>query len=341
MARTLTRPFVVYGVGAIGGVIAAQLRLAGYDVTAVARGAHLNAIRTCGLTLVTQAGTDTVDLPAAASAGEVDWSTHPVVILAVKSHQTAAALDDLSAHAPSQTPVFAAQNGVANEVAALRRFANVYGVTVMLPAAHLDPGVVIQQSDPVAGILDLGRYPAGRDELAEQISAALRAARFDAQVRDDVMAWKYRKLIANLGNGVIAAYRPGPEADTLIARAREEAEHVLTAAGIPFVTAEQDAQRRGDLLQGRVHDDYFSSTWQSVARGHTQVETDWFNGEIVLQARLHGQNAPVNELIQRVTAEHARVGRPVRSLDAAAALKKLGPDPGAQFHREIPLTTSA
>ncbi len=79
------------------------------------------------------------------------------------------------------------------------------------------------------------------------------------------------------------------------------------------MTAEQDAQRRGDLLQGRVHDDYFSSTWQSVARGHSQVETDWFNGEIVLQARLHGRQAPVNELIQRVTAEHARVGRPVRS----------------------------
>ncbi|OMC03599.1 2-dehydropantoate 2-reductase [Mycobacterium sp. NS-7484] len=341
MARTLTRPFVVYGVGAIGGVIAGQLRLAGYDVTAVARGAHLNAIRTCGLTLVTQAGTDVVDLPAAADAGEVDWSTRPVVILAVKSHQTAAALDDLSAHAPADTPVFVAQNGIANEAAALRRFANVYGVTVMLPAAHLDPGVVIQQSHPVAGILDLGRYPTGRDALAEQICSALRVARFESQVRDDVMAWKYRKLIANLGNGVIAAYRPGPQADTLIARAREEAERVLAAAGISFVTAEQDAQRRGDLLQGRVHDDYFSSTWQSVARGHTQVETDWFNGEIVLQARLHGQSAPVNELIQRVTAEHARVGRPVRSLDAAAALKKLGPEPDGQFRHDIVVTTSA
>ncbi|OMC34533.1 2-dehydropantoate 2-reductase [Mycobacterium sp. GA-1841] len=341
MARIVTRPFVVYGVGAIGGVIAAQLRLAGYDVTAVARGAHLNTIRTCGLTLVTQSGTDTVDLPAAAGSGEVDWSTRPVVILAVKSHHTAAALEDLSAHAPTDTPVFVAQNGVANEAAALRRFANVYGVTVMLPAAHLDPGVVIQQSHPVAGILDLGRYPTGCDALAEQISTALRVARFESQVRDDIMAWKYRKLIANLGNGVIAAYRPGPEADTLIARAREEAEHVLTAAAIPFVTAEQDAQRRGDLLQGRVHDDYFSSTWQSVARGHTQVETDWFNGEIVLQARLHGQSAPVNELIQRVTAEHARVGRPVRSLDAAAALKKLRPEPDARFRRAVAVTTSA
>lgn len=334
---TTSRPLVVYGVGAIGGVIAAQLRLAGFDVTAVARGEHLDAIRSRGLTLVTQTGTDTVALPAAADAGEVDWSAGPVVILAVKSHQTAAALDDLSAYAPTETPVFIAQNGVANEAAALRRFANVYGVTVMLPAAHLEPGVVIQQSHPVAGILDVGRYPAGQDGLAGQIAATLSKSRFHSQVRDDIAAWKHRKLIANLGNGVIAAYRPGPDADELIARARAEAEHVLTAAGIAFVSAEHDALRRGDLLQGRVNDDYLSSTWQSVARGHTQVETDWFNGEIVLQARLHGLRAPVNELIQQVTAEHARVGRPVRSLDAAAALKKLGAAASPPRSQDVPV----
>lgn len=326
MATTLTRPVVVYGVGAIGGVIAARLRLAGFEVTAVARGAHLEAIRAGGLTLVTQAGADAVDLSVAAHAGQVDWSDDPVVILAVKSHQTAAALEDLSAHAPAATRVFVAQNGVANEAAVLRRFAHVYGITVMLPAAHLEPGVVVQQSYPVAGILDLGAYPRGHDQQADLVAATLRAAGFHSRVRDDVMAWKHRKLIANLGNGVAAVHCPGPQADELVARARNEAEQVLTAARIPFVTAEQDAQRRGDLLQGRVHDDYFSSTWQSVARGHSQVETDWFNGEIVLQARLHGRQAPVNELIQRVTAEHARVGRPVRSLDAAAALAKLGAD---------------
>ncbi|MEV0669912.1 2-dehydropantoate 2-reductase [Mycobacterium sp. NPDC050441] len=336
---TTSRPVVVYGVGAIGGVIAARLRRAGFDVTAVARGEHLDAIRSRGLTLVTQAGTDTVALPAARNAGEVDWSADPVVILAVKSHQTASALDDLSAHARPETPVFVTQNGVANEAAALRRFANVYGVTVMLPAAHLDPGVVIQQSHPVAGILDLGRYPTGHDEPAEHVAATFRDSGFHSLVRDDVMAWKHRKLIANLGNGVIAAYRPGPDADELIARARTEAEHVLTAAGIPFVTAEQDALRRGDLLQGRVNGDYLSSTWQSVARGHTQVETDWFNGEIVLQARLHGMRAPVNELIQRVTADHARVGRPVRSLDAAATLKKLGAATSPPRLHDIPVAS--
>lgn len=317
------RPVVVYGVGAIGGVIAARLRLAGVDVTAVARGEHLEAIRSRGLRLVTQQDSTVVDLPAARDAGEVSWDTAPVVLLAVKSHQTAAALDDLAAHAPAGTALFAVQNGVANEAAILRRFADVYGVIVAMPAAHLEPGVVIQQSHPVAGILDIGRYPRGRDALAEELSSILRVAQFSSEVRDDIMAWKHRKLIANLGNGVTAAFRPGPAADELTARARAEAEQILVRAGIPYVTAEQDRDRRGELLSGKLRDEFYGSTWQSITRGHTDVEIDWLNGEIVLQARLLGLRAPVNEYLQRVTAEHARDGVPPRSLDAAQALAQL------------------
>lgn len=323
MTSPSARPIVVYGAGAVGGVIAARLRLAGYYVGVVARGEHLRVIRTEGLTLLTQQSADTVRLPASSDARDINWRARPIVVLAVKSHQTAAALADLTAHAPADTPVFVAQNGVANEAAVLRRFADVYAVNVMLSAAHLDPGVVVQQTYPVAGILDVGRYPGGHDDLAERVSATLRVAHFHSEVRDGIMAWKHRKLIANLANGVTATYRPGPDADELVARARAEAEEVLTAAGIAFVSAQADARRRGDVLRGRVRDDYYGSTWQSVARGHTDVETDWFNGEIVLQARLHGGRAPVNELIQRVTADHARRGQAPRTLDAAAALAQL------------------
>lgn len=314
---------VVYGTGAIGGVIAARLRLAGVAVTAVARGDHLRAIQDHGLNLVGREGSDLVALPAVASAAEVDWSGVPVTVLAVKSHQTAAALDDLAAHAPPETPIFVAQNGVANEAAVLRRFANVYGVAVVLSAAHLEPGVVVQQRHPVAGILDLGRYPSGSDEVAHRLAATLRGAGLLSEVRDDIMAWKYRKLIVNLGNGVTAAFRPGPEADELAVRARVEAERILTLAAIPVVTAEEDRRRRSALVDNRAREDYFGSTWQSVARGHSEVETDWFNGEIVLQARLLGEQAPVNELLQRVTAEHARRGLPPRTLDAGDALVSL------------------
>lgn len=317
---TPSRPVVVYGAGAVGGVIAARLHLAGVAISVVARGDHLDAIRRHGLTLVTQTGEETATVPAAPSAGEIDWTTAPLVILAVKSQQSAAALDDLRAHAPRSTPLFIAQNGVANEAAALRLFADVYGITVMLPSAHLEPGVVVQQCSPIAGILDLGRFPRGSNATAAAASALLRSAGFASEVRPDIMAWKYRKLIANLANGALATYQPGSDTDELIRRVREEGEQVLAAARIPVVTAEQDLQRRSDLLQGRARRDAFGSTWQSIARGRSDVETDWLNGEIVLTARLHGLSAPVNELIQRVTAEHARGGYAPRSREAAPDL---------------------
>jgi len=323
MPDTSAPRLVVYGAGAIGGVLAARLVLAGIDVTAVARGEHLDAVRASGLTLVDDTGQTTVRLSAVANAGEVDWSDDPIVMIAVKSHQTQTALDDLAAHAPRRTPVFAAQNGVANERAALRRFSEVYGVAVLVSAAHLEPGVVVQQSHPVAGILDLGRYPSGGDDVAQRVSAMFRAAQFLSEVRPDIMAWKYRKLIANLGNGVTATHRPSSAAEELVARARTEAERVLATAGIDVITADRDRERRGEVLNGRVRADYFGSTWQSVARGRVDVETDWFNGEIVLQARLLGLTAPVNELLQRVTAEYARSGRPPRTLDAEQTLARL------------------
>jgi 2-dehydropantoate 2-reductase len=177
----------------------------------------------------------------------------------------------------------------------------------------------------VPGILDLGRYPRGSDDVAGALAARLRSAGFLSEVSDDIMAAKYRKLIANLANGVTAAFRPGPESDELAARARAEGEQVLRSAGITFLTPERDAARRGNALTGRVRADYYSSTWQSVARGRGDVETDYLNGEIVLQARLLGHAAPANELIQRITAEHARRGLPPRSLDAAEALAQLSP----------------
>ena len=65
------------------------------------------------------------------------------------------------------------QNGVANEPTALRYFAGVYGMCVMCPAVHLEPGIVEASSAPVSGILDIGCYPHGVDERAKDVSEAV------------------------------------------------------------------------------------------------------------------------------------------------------------------------
>lgn len=316
--------YVIYGAGAVGGVIGARLHLAGTPVTLIARGAHLAAIRDRGLTLDAADGRHAIRTPATDTAAEVEWTDDTVVLLCVKSQQTAAALADLRAHAPASTPVVAVQNGVANEAQILRHFANTYAVCVILPGVHLEPGVVAERATGVPALLDVGRFPSGVDATAEAIAADLVAAGMLSEPRAEIMAWKYRKLMNNLGNGADAACVPGEAADELVRRCQAEGEAAVAAAGIPMVTAAQDRERRANHLTPFRDDvDPHGSTWQSVSRGTGDVEIDYLAGEIVLLGRLHGVATPANELMVRVVHDLVSSKAPAASVDAAELLRTL------------------
>jgi 2-dehydropantoate 2-reductase len=316
--------YVVYGAGGVGGVVGGRLHLAGSHVTLVARGEHLAAIRSDGLVLDAGDGRHRIDVPATDTAAEVGWTDDTVVLLAVKSHQVPVALDDLRVHAPAGVAVVCATNGIATEVTTLRLFARTYAVCVMLPATHLEPGVVVAACHPTPAILDIGRIPGGTDETTAAVARDFRAAGIACEERADVLAWKRRKLLMNLGNGVDASFAQGDAADELAERALTEGERVLAAAGVTLVTAEEDKARRGTILQRR-HDleRRGGSTWQSLSRGTGDSEIDYLGGEIVLQGRLHGVPTPVNEAIVAATRHLARTGRAPRSLDAAEVLASL------------------
>lgn len=320
--------FMVYGAGAIGGAIGGRLFEAGHEVTLVARGDHLRALLDDGLTLASPDGSATLHPPAVGHPAEAGLRDGDVVILAMKSQDTPAAVADLAAHAPPGIRVVCAQNGVENERVALRFFPHVYAVTVMLPATHLQPGVVVAHLAPTTGLLDIGRYPEGVDAAAEDIAAALSGATFGSEARPDVMRWKYRKLILNLGNAVEAVCGPEAARSTpLVRMARAEGEACLTAAGIDAVSIADDRARRGDVFELRPvpgHERRGGSSWQSLARGLRSVETDYLTGEIVLLGRLHGVPTPVNELLQRLANRMAAEGRPPGSIPADDVLARLG-----------------
>jgi 2-dehydropantoate 2-reductase len=303
--------FVVYGAGAIGGALGALLSGAGHDVVLIARGRHLDAIRRDGLCLQTPVEERVYPLPAAADPAEVDWRPGDVVLLAMKSMDTEEALRALAAHADPDTPVVCVQNGVANEHAALRMFANVYGVCVMFPATHLTPGMVVASSAPIPGILDIGRYPHGTDETARRVAEAFRAAKFECEPQPDIMRWKYAKLLTNLGNAVEAVCGPASQATEAVSRVRAEGEAVLRAAGIGYVSTDEDLARRGNAIQVRPVNGLTrggGSSWQSLARGTGSIEADYLNGEIVLLGRVHNVPTPVNEHARRLANRYAREG---------------------------------
>jgi 2-dehydropantoate 2-reductase len=332
--------YVILGAGAVGGTIAGLLRGQGSDVTVLARGEHARVMKSDGLTLATPDGTQRIALDVASSPAELNLRADDVLILATKTQHTEALLSDMAGlpvsdgrSAAEALPVVCAQNGVENERLALRRFQRVYGICVMLPAQHLEPGRVDSQGSPHPGMLDIGCYPSGVDAVAEEVAFDLSAARFLSVARAEVMRWKYAKLLRNLGNSIEAL--TGHDLDEageklvreLVSLTDAEGRAVLAAAGIDVVGNEEWRVYRRDQVQlvaveGRERGG--GSSWQSASRGTGSVEADFLNGEIGLLGRLHGVATPVNDLLQSEANALVRDGRPPGSVAPGDLLARAG-----------------
>jgi 2-dehydropantoate 2-reductase len=317
--------YIIIGAGAVGGTIGARLFESGHDVVLVARGEHLGVLRGWGLKFLTPESESILAVPAVGGPEELTPGADDVLILATKTQHSEAALEPWTGYAHAragQPPIILAQNGVANEPLALRRYPRVYGASVWLPAVHLEPGVVEAQKVPVTGILHLGRYPEGADDFIRGVAGDLESSKFRAPVSDAVMRWKYAKLLGNLASAVeaLTGNIEAKEAQELVGRARAEGVAVLEAAGIGYASKEEQAPY-WELLQGKQANKGLGrpggSSWQSLARQSGSVESDYINGEIVLLGRVHGVPTPVNEAVQLQVKISALNRRPPGSLSIA------------------------
>ncbi|MEQ3554912.1 2-dehydropantoate 2-reductase N-terminal domain-containing protein [Pseudonocardia nematodicida] len=316
--------YVVIGAGAVGGTIGGLLHEAQRDVVLVARGAHLEAIRSAGLRLDDPDRSRTLAVPAVAAVSEVDWRPDDVALLAVKSQDTGPVVESLAAVAPPGITVVCAQNGVANERTAARRFERVQAMLVILPVEHYEPGVVIASSVPVPGVLDVGTHPCGADATSTAIAADLSAAGFSSRADQAVMDAKYGKLLTNLGNAADAACgADDPRFAELVRAATGEGEAVLAAAGITARSGDDDRVRREGIITERPvggRGRGGSSSWQSLRRGSGSIEARYLNGEIVALGAAHGVPAPVNAELLRVAEEMAAAGEQPGTRSAADLL---------------------
>lgn len=102
--------FCIYGAGAIGGYLGAELALSGNQVTLIARGPHLEAIQKNGLTLVKEGESKTVDVSCTddpTEAGPQDY-----VIITLKAHSVSGIVEQMLPLLGPDTPVVTAQNGI-------------------------------------------------------------------------------------------------------------------------------------------------------------------------------------------------------------------------------------
>lgn len=316
--------YIVFGSGAIGCAIGAALHRVGKDVVLIGRGLQFDSIQERGLTLKTASGLQTFRIPAAQSLDALHLQKTDVVLLTVKSQDTEDAVRSLAAAAPAGISIACVQNGVENERVALRRFGNVYGVVTLLPATLLEPGVVFIPNAPIPGVLDVGRFPAGCDPTAEKIAADLSEAGFSSRATDDVMRWKYAKLIVSAQTAVNTFCRPGESRRRVAQAIRSEAQNCLRQAGIDWASDEEMAARRAIAGGGQPPGGNKGkpSLWQSLARRTGAVETDFFNGEIALLGRLYGVDCSVNAALQTLSNEMARSGAQPQTLDAETVLRR-------------------
>lgn len=335
--------YVIHGAGAIGSLAGGLLAESGAEVALVARAAHAEAIRQRGLTIRTKHGDQLVmGMTAVTSPQELQPRDDDVVLLTVKSGQTADSVQLLREVFTEQTPVFCLQNGVRNEELAARRFLRIYGAMAGISASLLEPGVI---SHTLGHHLALGNYPRGCDETALAVAEALQGAGFNVTTHDNVMAVKWSKLILNLDNAALAitdSYvqlaRVTPRLSRFLAEVEAEGLRVLEAAGISVEEArnpynltvrvaqmqnlnEDDAaMRKAEKLPRDLRT--YPSTWVDLKNKRGETEASYFNGEIVLLGERHGVPTPYNStlfrVIERMAAERLEPG--LYTLDELAEL---------------------
>ena len=343
--------YVIIGAGAIGGVLAARLAQHSpqHPPVVVARGDHGAAIARSGIRLRTFDADVRVRVETASGPDALRLRTDDVLVITTKTQDVQAALEqwvDAPVYdaggagvgtAGELLPVLTATNGVASERIALRYFARVFGVVVWLPAVRLDPGEVILRIGPASGEFIIGRFPpvgesdplsAADVELLATLETDWTGATFMIHVVDDVMRWKYAKLLSNLGNSIQALVGPVDDTRELAERVRAEAVEIYAAAGIASASEDEERASRGDHF--RIHEvlgqpaSMGGSTWQSLARGTGSVESDYLNGEIAAMARGLGREAPLNATLQRLAREAAKSGAGAGSMALAELERKLG-----------------
>ncbi len=245
----------IMGAGGIGGCYGGLLARSGNDVTVIARGAHLAAIREKGLQLVQPDADFTVDVAATGDPSEV--GPVDLVIFSVKGHQNPEAVPLIKPLVGDGTTVLTIQNGLGSA----EELGKVYGAERVLPGSAfvisniVSPGVVKQQS-PVPRIA-FGESNGDRSARATAIYETLSTAGIQAELSDDISRVLWSKMLYNSpANGMASAARLSPkdlietpEGAKMFRSAIQEVADVGSASGVPF--GEEDVQGAIDLITAR------------------------------------------------------------------------------------------
>jgi 2-dehydropantoate 2-reductase len=293
----------VVGAGAVGGYFGALLARAGHDVTFLARGAQLAALRTRGLRLTGPRGEVTVE-GCLASDDPADLGTADVVLFCVKLYDTEAAARTIAPLMRNGGVCISLQNGVdaQDRLAAILGPAQVMGGIANMSGVILEPGV-IRYTSAMSSIL-FGEADGASSPRALAFQAACEQSGFAATVSPDVRAaqWtKFTGLATNAALSCVVRQPAGiiyhdPDLVELTRRALDEVASVARARGIriPDDVVESNLQR----MQGFPADMY-ASMYHDLRSGR-RLELESLSGLVVRSGRELGVATPVHEFAYAV-----------------------------------------
>jgi len=316
----------IYGAGAIGGLLGAKLAAAGEAVTLIARGPHLAAMQSKGLTLV-EDGKTLVTRPAAtddpAKAGPQD-----VVIITLKAPGVPAIAERMQPLLGPDTAVVTAMNGVPwwyfhgldgpyrdRRIACLDpdgrleraiETRRVIGCVVYPAAAIAEPGVVHHQ---YGNRFMLGEPDGRKTERIEALARVLTKAGFKAPVRPKIRDDIWIKLWGNLSFNPVSALTQAtlvriatdPGTRGVIRSMMAEAERIGRKLGVEFsVDIETRIGWAADVGEHR------TSMLQDLEQGRA-MEIDALLGAVVEMGDLVGVETPILDVVLALVVQRARL----------------------------------
>jgi len=302
----LSMRIAVLGSGGVGGYFGGRLAAAGADVTFLARGAHLDALRTRGLRIDSPKGNVHIERTKAAAdpseVGPVD-----IVFFTVKLYDTEAAIAMLPPLIGPDTAVIPLQNGV-DSVARLTDAVgprHAAGGTCYVSAVIAEPGVI---KHTAMDHLIFGEVDGRRTPRMEALLEACRPAGFQSTLSSDIVVDIWTKFVRlSVLSGLTTVTRSplgvicrDPQLFAMLKDAVREAMQVAHAKGIAVpATAIDDVAAAYTALPPQTK----SSMLEDLERGR-RLELPWLSGALVRIAREVGVETPIHSFITAVLAPH-------------------------------------
>ncbi len=288
----------IMGAGGTGGYFGGLLARAGEDVTFIARGAHLEAMRTRGLT-VKSARSGDFTIPVQATDDPKGMAPVDLVLFCVKTYDTESAARLIRPIAGPNTVVFSMQNGIDND----QQIGGVLGPqAVMCGVAQIfssveTPGVIAHRSGALAKIT-LGELHGRSSPRVERLFKAFQQAGIDAARSPDIRLALWEKFLGICGNsGVLSLTRlpvgpmlACPETKSFFRQTLEEVQAVAQASG---VTLPADCVDRWIAFCATLAPGLRSSMANDLNAGR-RLELESLNGTVVRLGCEHGVPTPCN-----------------------------------------------